>query len=279
MVREDVIKKHFNKMGAKVELIKRKRGRWSSAPSTPFSIDIEEKGKEEVFVIMADDFENLEFEIAEIQPKDRHLLLISKAPSTEKNKRKEVSKFLCGHDERHWFVASIPESAPGVTSVKKAMEALKPDPASTSQARHGVKGKHKNKRHNKGFLRQGEWFFVPDSDFNPDGLTIHKNEPIVRGRRGSKPHMCEELIRVGGAQVFVNGSHPNGITFKEYAKEIAKSPHLESTFRRMIRDATVYVRGKITHPDHTTVELRGWCRVYANTEDKSRAMGSVAFLD
>jgi hypothetical protein len=37
----------------------------------------------------------------------------------------EKRKFLCGQDERHWFVAAIPESAP-VGTVRQAKEALKP---------------------------------------------------------------------------------------------------------------------------------------------------------
>ena len=41
----------------------------------------------------------------------------------------------------------------------------------------------------------------------------------------------------------------------------------------------VYVRGKITHPDHATIRLDGWHRVEMNTENRSRAMASVAFLD
>lgn len=44
-------------------------------------------------------------------------------------------------------------------------------------------------------------------------------------------------------------------------------------------DVFVYVRGKITHPDHATIRLDGWHRVEMNTENRSRAMASVVFLD
>lgn len=47
----------------------------------------------------------------------------------------------------------------------------------------------------------------------------------------------------------------------------------------MQRDATVYVRGEITHRDHKTVYLNGWHRVLMNTENRSRAMRFLAFLD
>ena len=49
-------------------------------------------------------------------------------------------KFLCGHDERHWFVAGVPERAP-VSNVVTAMEALKPDVVRAQE--RGKKGKRK----------------------------------------------------------------------------------------------------------------------------------------
>src|SRR5256885_7205432 len=45
-------------------------------------------------------------------------------------------------------------------------------------------------------------------------------------------------------------------------------------FSIMKRDATVYVRGKMSHPDHKTVTLIGWHRVLMNTENRSSAMRS-----
>jgi hypothetical protein len=47
----------------------------------------------------------------------------------------------------------------------------------------------------------------------------------------------------------------------------------------MKRDAAVYVRGEITHPDHKTVHLQGWHRVFMNAEHRSMAMRFLAFLD
>ena len=52
----------------------------------------------------------------------------------------------------------------------------------------------------------------------------------------------------------------------------------EDTFQRtMARDPVVFVRGKVWHPDHATIRLDGWHRVEMNTENRSRAMASVAF--
>jgi len=47
----------------------------------------------------------------------------------------------------------------------------------------------------------------------------------------------------------------------------------------MQRDPVVFVRGKISHSDHATIRLDDWHRVEMNTENKSRAMAQVAFLD
>jgi hypothetical protein len=47
----------------------------------------------------------------------------------------------------------------------------------------------------------------------------------------------------------------------------------------MRRDPDLYVRGAMRHPDHATVVLHGWHRVYLNTESQARAMSHVVFLD
>jgi len=47
----------------------------------------------------------------------------------------------------------------------------------------------------------------------------------------------------------------------------------------MKRNPMAFVRGKVKHPDHATIRLNGWHRVEMNTENLSRAMASVAFLD
>jgi hypothetical protein len=70
---------------------------------------------------------DVRIDVLDLQPADRHLLLLVRDGS-------EKSKFLCGHDERHGFVAGIPESAP-VGTVRQAKEALKPAEVQLAQAR------------------------------------------------------------------------------------------------------------------------------------------------
>src|SRR6185312_2098729 len=101
-----------------------------------------------------------EIAVLDVQPADHHLLLLVR-------ERKDKSKFLCGHDERHWFVAGIPESAP-VGTVRQAKEALKPAEVQTAQARQRLKGKARNRRKNAAYRRQGEWFFLPAPGFVAD---------------------------------------------------------------------------------------------------------------
>jgi hypothetical protein len=47
----------------------------------------------------------------------------------------------------------------------------------------------------------------------------------------------------------------------------------------MMREADVFAKGAVRHPDHATVVLRGWHRVAMNTEQAARAMRHVGFLD
>ncbi len=79
-------------------------------------------------------------------------------------------------------------------------------------------------------------------------------------------------------RVYVSNKHPNGLTEEEYW-------NLDPVDRRKqywdirTRDAEVFVRGMIRHPDHATINLPYWHKVVMNTETKAIAMQQVAFLD
>lgn len=47
----------------------------------------------------------------------------------------------------------------------------------------------------------------------------------------------------------------------------------------MVRDAAVYVRGRVRYADHKTVVLWCWHRVPMNTEDRAAAMRHVVSLE
>jgi hypothetical protein len=211
-----------------------------------------------------------ELDILDVKPADRHLLLLVR-------QRGEKSKFLCGHDERHWFVAGIPESAP-VGTVQQAKEALKPPEVVAAQIRNRVGTAARNRRKNAAFVRQGEWFFLPAPRLDVEERLVLHWEPLRRG--GGKPHWAEFCFRTGGESVYVCSRHPNGVVEERYRSILSANPKARTWgWRVMRRNPGVYVRGRVRHSDHATVSLNGWHRVVLNTEARSRAMRNVAFLD
>jgi len=209
--------------------------------------------------------------VADAQPRIRHLLLTSRQNDGN-------HKFLCGHDERHWFVAAVPERIT-VSSVQTAFQALKPAAVRLRENQLRVKRRKRNRRRNEAFVRQGEWFFVPvpDEFAIDERLTFH-NEPIARG--GGKPHICEGLVRQGGELVYVSVRHPNGLTPRQHEKLISRRPELRKiNWVAQRRNPQVFVRGKVRHSDHKTIVLNGWHQVLMNTETQAVAMRHVAFID
>lgn len=210
-------------------------------------------------------------EVIDVQPRMRHLLLMSRsAPDGAKE------KFLCGHDERHWFVAAVPGSS--AASVKTAMEVLKPPAVRFEQERRRLSGQARIKRRNEVYIRQGEWFFVPAPDVRPVPWLVLRNEPIRRS--GGKAHMIEFVYRMGGELVYVCPQHPNGLREAEYRALLFDRPSARAfRWTTMRRNAGVYAKGRVRHPDHQTIVLNTWHRVLMNTENEAPAMRHVAFLD
>ena len=172
-------------------------------------------------------------------------------------------------------MAAVPESA-GATNVQHAKDALKPREVWASMLRHGVPDKRRDRRRTDAFLRQGEWFFLPRPWLTVEDWLVLKDEPIRRG--GGKPHRCEFLYRLGGRHVYVHDRYPNGLTETEYMR-LPREERSAGGWRTMARDARVFVKGAVRHPDHATIRLPYWHQIVMNTETKSRAMRNVSFLD
>jgi hypothetical protein len=153
-----------------------------------------------------------EMNVLQCERHDRHLLLLVKTPTAN-------DRFLCGHDEREWFVAAVPGGASSVTQAKLALL-----PAEVREAADHARLNQgqRTRRHNRAFIRQGEWFFVPAPNLCVDKKHILRNEPIRRG--GGKPHMVAEVFRTGGDRVRTCASFPNGITESEHQALIARDP-------------------------------------------------------
>ncbi len=112
-----------------------------------------------------------------------------------------------------------------------------------------------------------------------DGNLVLKREPLSRGI-GSKPHMAEFCYRTGGETVHVCSRYPGGVTPAQYRQIISGNKNAKHWgWTTMVRNPGVYVKGRIRHPDHATITLRCWHRVVMNTENQSRAMQHVTFLD
>jgi len=259
----------FARIGARLRVAERPARR--NRPEAGISLDVQTDRQGEFFEIGPRAAADVEITVLDVQPADRHLLLLVRDG-------KDKSKFLCGHDERHWFVAAIPETAP-VGTVQQAKEALKPAAVQAAQARQGLRAKERSRRKNAAYLRQGEWFFLPVPNLEVDDRLVLRHEPLRRGN-GGKPHWAEFCYRTGGETVYVCSLHPNGVSPAKYQSILARDPKAKSWgWRTMQRNPGVYVRGRIRHADHKTIVLPDWHQVVMNTEGQAKAMRNVAFLD
>ena len=273
------LNRYFSQMGARVKVLEGlapvRRWRMARTPDDAqrISLDIGRDRRGEFFEIRTAPGSEQDIVVLNIQPREKHLLLLSRQFG-EQGQVLAKQKFLCGHDERHWFVAAIPESEP-VSTVAGAKIALKPEGVRSRESLLGVSRAASFRRKNPAFIRQGEWFFIPTA-LRADPLLVLKDEPLSRGN-GGKPHWAEECYRSGGDTVYVSVRYPTGLTAEEYEKLPASERN--QGFNIMKRGAAVYARGKVSHPDHATVTLYGWHEVLMNTENRSSAMRFLAFLD
>ncbi len=261
----------FNTMGARIRL--------NVAEGNALRIDIQEDRNGQYFDIIAD----RHLQVLDVDPKDKHLVLMTRLPDGAK------PKFLCGFDEQGWFAAALPEPQHvrwhagekptlrrGISDIASAKASLKPPEVVEREQGKKIKKRKRGKRVNDASKRQGEWFFLPENSLNVEKDLILKNEPIQMG--GRRQHNCEELFRQGGESVWVNRNNPNGLSNENYM-EMDPKDRAKGHFRRMVRDASVFARGRISAPDHKTLLLIGWHKVVPNTENRAVHGARVAFLD
>lgn len=283
------IQKAFEQIGAIAQVTEDTRTRFSrSQDSSGVTLDIKtDKKGHEYFDIRQTRESKAEISVVDRKPKDRHLLLMIK---TEERPGVPVkTKYLCGHDEFHWFVAAVDSAA---ADVDRAKESLKPGEVKAIQER----GKGNRKRVRGGVKRQGEWFFIPKRKMKVPHGQILKDEPIQRGR--GKPHIVEEIWRTGGQDILVprisqwsnvkESELPakwlNGLSLGQYESLIRQGDD-DATLARRITwrqarvDATVYGRGKVTHPDHSTLRLKVWHQIVPNTESRFVINEQLRFID
>ena len=260
----DGLTKKFEKMGASVSFNE-------GMARNGISVNIINRK----FQITVDDESQLDISIPDVQKDDRHLLMFVKSPDLRPGVKEPPQRYLCGHDERDWFVAAVPESS-GASNVREAREALKP--RSIREAQKGkLKTKDLNKGRNEVFTRQGEWFFTPVNIKEPEDYEIHKKEEIRRG--GGSPHVVEEIYRRGGTTAYACSKYPDGVTQEKYNEIIKRDNGSIQDWKSYTVDAAVFGRGWVRHRDHKTINLPGWHRIEMNTENQAMAMRNVTFLD
>jgi hypothetical protein len=245
MTTKEFLGRHFSRMGARILLQE-----FRPPLQVKIRIDVSRDRSGEFFHVACE--EGVVPEVLDVQPSTHHLVLMVRD-------RGSRNKFLLGRDERHWFAAAVPGD--NVRDVRTAIASLRPTEIEGQKA-----------------IRQGEWFFVPAMDVPEKGAVIHRNEPLSRGA-GSKPHICQQMMRSGGETVMVSLKNPEAITLGEFQTLLEANPNEHHHWRRMTRDAEVYVRGEVRHRDHKTIDLEGWHRVYMNRERFAKHAPQIAFLD
>jgi hypothetical protein len=266
MERERIIK-YFEKIGARITI---RKGTSPRDGVVRMNVANDRKGEHFTLTIHPDIKDSeIEVQVLDYDKELRQMLLFLRYPRLigrfEKgrqvfrradNKETEDVRLLVGRDEMHWFVAGVTESK----NIRQAFERLRPQAVSIAVRRNGVKTKDWRKRKTKGFVRQGEWFFVPVFFVEDEKtIVIHKNEPIQKA--GSKPHYVEEIVRFGGETVYTKGDII--LTEEQYKKTPADERY---QYRQQMRGARVIGRGKVKHPDHHTIELKGWHEIHLSTE-------------
>ena len=83
-----------------------------------FEIDVRQNGNREVYQLKYPTGDTVLAEALDVKPKQRHLVL-----DVSGWRLPIGGRYLCGHDEQHWFVASLPFDI-RTTTVRGAMEAL-----------------------------------------------------------------------------------------------------------------------------------------------------------
>jgi hypothetical protein len=263
----DLLQEKFHRMGARVKVHPGKVER--------VAIDIGHDRRGEFFDVTVRD--GVMVNAIDVRRQQRHLLLAAYDEDRLGLPVGKGQRFLCGHDERSWFVAAVPEGRPA-SNVDMAMDALKPRLVQLAEARAKLPFEKRHRRHNAAWIRQGEWFFVPTPRAVITGTNVRRNEPLRRSGR-SKPHIAEFCVRHGGEVVYVNRRNQQVLSAARYAQLLRDKPGIVGDYAQQRRNMFVLVRGRISHADHKTIVLNDWHQVVMNTETESFAMRFVSFID
>lgn len=259
------IESSFDKIGAQVRIRPLGRG-VPHRRNRPLIIDVVSEEKAEHFDIQLDD--RVRLEALDVRPRERHLVLSASNATGE-------DRFLCGHDEFHWFAAALPH-VPNLDTVAAAGESLKPDLV-IKRERRKRRGKHSRK--SDVVMRQGEWFFIPWAHARINRAEVECNGRLIRGP-GSKPHQCEFLYEAGERE-YECDRYPKLAFFESEYQTILKTRRKARlwNWRPIPFNPDIYVKGWITHSDHSPLYLDVWHRVELNKENTRMAMSRLIYVD
>lgn len=149
--------------------------------------------------------------------------------------------FLCGLDEQHAFIAQLSDA---VSTVRQAHGSLRPAGLLDAEARARASA-----------IRQGEFFFVPlcDADLKRV-MQLGKN---VRVRQKTGIAQAAQWTRAG----------------REHLADEVWSIRASAT------EHYVLVRGEVRHPDHRSLRLSHWMRVFQNRETAETRPAGVLWVD
>src|SRR5262245_46869888 len=99
-----ILENQFARMGARVKVVQQNETRWSGPRG--LALDVRRDDHGEFFEVRLPSGAQAAPELLVLQTDrhDRHLLLLAKSADGRKD------RFLCGHDEREWFVAAVPDA-------------------------------------------------------------------------------------------------------------------------------------------------------------------------
>ena len=230
------------------------------------SIDVTRAATGECFDIRL--ARQVQLAVLDRRARERHLLLSARSGWSE-------DRFLCGHDEQHWFVATIDHAA-DAQCVAAAKEALRPNLVARMQERR-QRGKHW--RRGDVCFRQGEWFFIPCRHAPIAIEQIEHDAVLVRGP-GGQPHQCQFMFR-DGEREYECPRYPKLAFFETEYQEILRTRRKAKQWkwRLLPFGGNLYVKGFVTHPDHSPLYLDVWCRVELNREARWTSLAHMNYRD
>ena len=113
-----------------------------------FEIDVQRSGDREVYQLTYPLSDSIQADVLDVRPRLRHLVL------DVSGWRLPISgRYLCGHDEQHWFVASLPFGRRS-TTVAAPWRRSKPEIVLREQQRKGVRHR-RNRRKTAAYVSPG----------------------------------------------------------------------------------------------------------------------------